>query len=561
MSIVETSRRLLARFVAGKDVPPQISFATTERGRLVDSGTIVNDCWMDGDASGVYRIASLTKSFTAAAILRLRDEERIALDDPADSYLTEMRTWDNPPSLRHLLTMSSGLPSDNPWADRLQDMSTSVFGSVLAGGPPQLSGPRGDFEYSNLGYAIVGRVIAQVTGEEYDRVITQWFLEPLRMTASTFHPETVGSDLVTGMVRDESRWNSEPVVAHGAFSPMGGLLSTATDLAEWAVFLAEGFAGEESRSDILSSSSRREMQTVQIVNRQVVRQLAAGTHPESIATGYGFGLRVGLSPDTGIFAGHTGGYPGFGAHMWWHSASGTGMVILANATYCPVWEVGIPAVETSVTKNGSGRIPARLQWLREQTDRLVDSWDEHIARELLSPNVCQDQPSLAQDLSQANSQHGPFGPTTDTESDGPAHVRWRREGKGASLALEILASPEALSRVQQLTFAAVPNVDQLKQEALDRLIAAMDGQNTDWPLAVATTVDTGAGKALALTSLAYGPVRRIRIDSFDGRTLVVQAASAQPGQLRLTMDFDGSVVTAFEVEWLGRAPSGFVRDP
>src|SRR6478752_4437157 len=108
----------------------------------------------------------MTKSFTAATVLSLRDEGRLRLDDPVGHWITHLEGWRHPAgdapaiTIRHLLTMSAGLPTDDPWGDRQQGLATDDFGRFLAGGV-SLAGPPGvRFEYSNLGYAILGRIVA-----------------------------------------------------------------------------------------------------------------------------------------------------------------------------------------------------------------------------------------------------------------------------------------------------------------------------------------------------------------------------------------------------------------
>src|ERR1700761_5206244 len=131
------------------------------------------------DAGTVFRIASMTKSFTASAILTLRDDGLLRLDDLAEEYVPELRDW--PPvspdaariSIRHLLTMTAGFPTDDPWGDRQQGLPLTDFAAFLANGVSFTCAPGTRFEYSNLGYAILGRVITAVTGMAYPDYVRQ----------------------------------------------------------------------------------------------------------------------------------------------------------------------------------------------------------------------------------------------------------------------------------------------------------------------------------------------------------------------------------------------------
>jgi CubicO group peptidase (beta-lactamase class C family) len=153
------------------------------------------------DADTVFRIASMTKSFTASAVLALRDDGALRLDDPAEAYLPELRGWPPvtrdsvPVSLRHLLTMTAGFPTDDPWGDRQQGMPLEEFSAFLAGGVSFARAPGIGFEYSNLGYAILGRVITAVTGAAYQDYVRDRLLRPLGMTRTGFE----AAEFTTGL--------------------------------------------------------------------------------------------------------------------------------------------------------------------------------------------------------------------------------------------------------------------------------------------------------------------------------------------------------------------------
>src|ERR1700757_3730183 len=144
------------------------------------------------DADTVFRIASMSKSFTASAVLALRDDGMLKLDDLAEEYVPELRGW--PPvtpdaarvSVRHLLTMTAGFPTDDPWGDRQQGLPLAEFSAFLAGGLSFAWVPGTRFESSNLGYAILGRVITAATGQPYPEFVRDRLLRPLGMTSSGF---------------------------------------------------------------------------------------------------------------------------------------------------------------------------------------------------------------------------------------------------------------------------------------------------------------------------------------------------------------------------------------
>ena len=147
------------------------------------------------DADTVFRIASMTKSFTASAILALRDDGALRLDDLAEDYVPELRGWPlaSPDSarisIRHLLTMTAGFPTDDPWGDRQQGLPLEEFATLLSRGVSFNWAPGTRFEYSNLGYAILGRVITAITGVAYPDYIRHRLLLPLGMTRTGYEAE------------------------------------------------------------------------------------------------------------------------------------------------------------------------------------------------------------------------------------------------------------------------------------------------------------------------------------------------------------------------------------
>lgn len=298
-------------------------------------------------ADSVYRIASMTKSFTAAALLQLRDEGALALDDPVARYVPELgglpgATADSPEvTLRLLLAMSAGFPTDDPWGDRQQALPLSDFRAFLATHPGPVLTAGTQFEYSNMGYAILGLVLAAVSGRDHRDLITDRLLKPLGMTASVFDLERIPSGaLVPGYVMRDDVWLAEPIDGYGAFAPMGGLFSTPRDLARWMGFFVDAFPPRDEPGDgrPLSRSSRREMQQIHRVYEPVVRARGVGAVP--IVGGYGFGLSVEHDRQVGRLVGHSGGYPGYGSHMRWHPDTGFGVVVLANARYAPTTALG-----------------------------------------------------------------------------------------------------------------------------------------------------------------------------------------------------------------------------
>src|SRR5438270_11156470 len=134
------------------------------------------------NADTVFRIASMTKSFTAMSILELRDEGKLSLDDPAEKYVPELAslkypTTDSPKiTVRHLLSHSEGFPEDNPWGDQQLADTPEQMAAMMRRGIPFSTAPGTGYEYSNYGFAILGRIVSTVSGMPYTRYVSEKIL-------------------------------------------------------------------------------------------------------------------------------------------------------------------------------------------------------------------------------------------------------------------------------------------------------------------------------------------------------------------------------------------------
>src|SRR5262249_35236419 len=173
-----------------------------------------------------------------AAVLALRDDGRLALDDPAEEVVPELRglalpSPDSPRvSLRHLLTMTAGVPTDDPLGGRQHGLPLAGVSAFLAGGPGFAWAPGTRFESSNLGYAILGRVITAATGRPYPEFVRDRLFRPLGLTSSGFEAaEFDAQQLARGYWHGPGGWDELAPDGCGAFAPMGGVFSCVADLA------------------------------------------------------------------------------------------------------------------------------------------------------------------------------------------------------------------------------------------------------------------------------------------------------------------------------------------
>src|SRR5215207_4461528 len=198
------------------------------------------------DKDSVFRIASMTKSFTAMSILKLRDEGKLSLDDFAESYVPELKnlhypTADSPRiKVRDLMSHAAGFPEDNPWGDQQLDRTEAQLTEMLRQGIPFSNPPQTTYEYSNYGFAILGRIVTRVSGKPYPEYVQEAILRPLGMSSTTLEPSAVVKGrLAHGYRWEEDTWKLEPALPHGAFGSMGGLLTSVADLPRYVgAFLA-----------------------------------------------------------------------------------------------------------------------------------------------------------------------------------------------------------------------------------------------------------------------------------------------------------------------------------
>ena len=313
------------------------------------------------DADTVYRIASMTKSFTAATILLLRDEGRLRLDDPVADHVPALAAWapptrdSGPITIRQLLTMTAGLPTDDPWGDRQQALSLDAFDALLRAGPTFAWPPGTTFDYSNLGYGILGRVVTSAAGAEYGTVVRERLIAPLGMASSGFEEDEIPAErLAHGYARVGDDLVREGRDVYGALASMGGLYSTVRDLSRWVLGFLDAFpARDDPEGDHpLRRSSRREMQQPHRPWPMEVDGHPAHEAAVVEAGGYGYGLWAISRPGVGTIVGHGGGYPGYGTHMVWHPATGLGVIAAGNLRYAGVHPVALAQLAALVAADG-----------------------------------------------------------------------------------------------------------------------------------------------------------------------------------------------------------------
>ena len=288
-----------------------------------------------------YAVASITKTFTAASVLQLRDEGKLELAEPLSRYLPEAAHGS--PTLRRMLAHASGLQREPPG---------EVWETLEFPGEEELLGRLGDAEqvlpggaawhYSNLAYALLGHVVARVSGTPFRDYVQQRLLGPLGLTRTTWGPEApAAKPYFVEPYSDAVR--REPELELGGKGGESGLHSTVGDLAKWGSFLA---APEEP---VLAPASVAEMHQLQIM-----------AEPDW-TLGWGLGIELWRRGER-IFGGHTGGFPGFLSIFVYSRPDRVGAVVLANSGRLGEAERDWPCAcggRAGRARSGAGSVVAR----------------------------------------------------------------------------------------------------------------------------------------------------------------------------------------------------------
>jgi CubicO group peptidase (beta-lactamase class C family) len=259
-----------------------------------------------------YRVGSITKTFTAAAILQLRDAGELDIGAPIAEHVPELH--DRRATIKDALSHASGLQREEPGAE-WEPIGFIERDELLRrlGEVERVLEPRDEWHYSNLAYALLGEIVARVSGEPYEQYVEERLFTPAGLERTTWEPAQAAAvgyhnEPWTDVVHVE-----DPVDLRGG-RPAGQLWSTAGDLARWGAFL------HDPPPDALRPETAAEMRRVQTVADHRTWRLASG-----------LGLILYRSGDR-VFAGHSGGMNGFLANLAFEAYGETGAVILTNTS-------------------------------------------------------------------------------------------------------------------------------------------------------------------------------------------------------------------------------------
>jgi CubicO group peptidase (beta-lactamase class C family) len=308
MSVSDPLDRMLAERQA--DRLPSVAAAVSRDGRIAWSGAVgAADYASQAPATPdtQYRIGSVTKTFTATAIMQLRAQGKLALDDRLDEHLDDVPG--DSPTIRRLLCHLSGLQRE---AGDMFVTGTSPTEAELTAHLELVLEPGVQHHYSNLAFALLGRVVARVSGERYIDYVDRRIIQPLGLERTSWLPQPPKAQ---GYLVDDyagTVW-VEPETDLAGTVAAGQLWSTVEDLARWAAFLASG------HEHVLDERTIEEMWFPQVMY-----------YPDDWTLGWGLGLML-VNRRGVIYGGHGGAMAGHLAGVFVNRKARVGAAALSNS--------------------------------------------------------------------------------------------------------------------------------------------------------------------------------------------------------------------------------------
>ena len=267
-----------------------------------------------------FRMASHSKLFTATAVMQLREQGKLRLDDPVSKYLPWFQVKaadpDDPPiTIEELLTHSSGLPREagSHWTT-FEFPTTEELRGLMAERQAPFS-PDVRWKYSNLAYSVAGMVIEVVSGQRWADYVQQHIYAPLGMTSSSVDADVPGLAVGYSRLMPDNSRGSNPFIDARGMAAATGITSTVEDMARFAS--AQFRAGPRGGSRILSTGSLRDMHRVRVLETNWTQ-------------GNAIGFAVRRERDK-VYVQHGGSYPGYQTTTMLQLEPKVAVIVLTNA--------------------------------------------------------------------------------------------------------------------------------------------------------------------------------------------------------------------------------------
>ncbi len=463
---------------AGKNKVPGLAYAVVADGQVIHSGALgYSDVEKQTPltTSSVYRIASMTKSFAAMAIIQLRDQGKLKLDDPVAKYIPEINqitplTNDSPPiTIRHLITHTAGFPEDNPWADRQLQRTDQELLDFIKNNVSLSSTPGMAYEYSNLGFAMLGTIITRASGQHYEKYIRENIFAPLGMNHTYWeYTETPADRLVNGYRLVNGKWEKEKMLHSGAYGVMGGMLTSIDDFTKYMNLHLQAWPPKsDNDTAFIKRSSIREMHLPgNISNLNAYNRKPSGEICPKISS-YNFGL--GWSKDCAdkVQIGHSGGLPGFGTHWTFLPDYGVGIVSFCNLTYAATIALNNQLMDTIVAiadLQPRKLLPSSiLKQRKKELLNLLPEWNNAMQAGIFSENFFDDNfvDSLRKTSKSLFEKAGKIINIGEIIPDNQLRGNFIIEGEQTNILVRFTLSPENPGLIQQFIIREQPKSDDL----------------------------------------------------------------------------------------------------
>ncbi|MBL7743056.1 MAG: beta-lactamase family protein [Chitinophagaceae bacterium] len=455
---------------------PGIAFGIVVDGKLEYSGNygytdIANK--IPVTSTSLFRIASMSKSFTAMAILKLRDEGKLDLDDPADLYIPQLKdirypTADAPRiTIRHLLTHGAGFPEDNPWGDRQladsdKDLMEFVGKHISFSNPPGIA-----YEYSNLGFALLGKIITSVSGKRYQDYIKENIWLPLGMKTSEWEYSNIASEkFAHGYRWLNEKWNEETPLhdaPDGSWGAMGSMITSIDEFANYMVLHLSAWPPSNAEEmGTLKRSSIREMHHPWRFNGMNPDYKYPDGRVCGIASAYCYGLGWTRDCDGRVFIGHSGGLPGYGSQWRIMPDYGIGVVAFSNRTYGGTGFVNTRVLDTLIKMAGllPRQLPvsAILEKRKAELVNLLPGWNNAEASGIFAENFFPDYPidTLKKYAKELYAKAGKIIAVKEMKPENQLRGSFIIEGEKTGIEIYFTLSPENPPLIQEYRIKEVP---------------------------------------------------------------------------------------------------------
>jgi CubicO group peptidase (beta-lactamase class C family) len=326
--------------------------------------------------------------------------------------------------------------------------------------------PGQQFEYSNLGFVLLGQIVSRVSGVPFQKYVTERILRPLGMLDTRWEFAEVPADkLALGYRWEHEQWSLEPMSHDGQGAACGGLLTTLDDFAKYVQFHLQAWpARDDSDLGPVRRATLRELQKPVAFSTMLPREtLLDGRTPNPLVAFYGYGLGWNIDSRGVVWLSHSGGLPGFGSNYRFLPDYGMGVIAFANGTYA---QVGAPCYKAISILLEHGHLQSRpapassiLQTRADQVRELIVSWDPHLSAQIVAENFFLDRSredwvSLARETLAKAGAIRSAGPVVQ---ENRLRGKFTLAGESGRVEVAFTLTPENIPKVQALRLTFLPN--------------------------------------------------------------------------------------------------------